>query len=333
LDHVFKNQQASCLVNPRACYETELNYTSATEVKKIAVVGAGPAGLACATVAAERGHEVTLFDASDEIGGQFNMAKKIPGKEEFYETLRYFKTKIEKIGVNLVLGKRVAVDDLRSQGFDEVVIATGISPRDPKIEGQDHPKVLSYIDVLKHNKAVGEKVAIVGAGGIGFDVAEFLSQSGESTSTDTAAFMKEWGVDMDNESRGGIDGIEQHWEQPAREIVMLQRSGGKMGAKLGKTTGWIHRSTLKNKQVKMMTNITYDKIDDEGLHITKNGKEQKILDVDHIILCAGQIPENTLATELEAEGISVTKIGGADVASELDAKRAIDQASRWAAKV
>ncbi|MEP3389030.1 MAG: NADPH-dependent 2,4-dienoyl-CoA reductase [Reichenbachiella sp.] len=328
LDHVFKNKLSTCLVNPRACKETELNYLPAFSKKKVAVVGAGPAGLAYSTIAAERGHEVTLFEAASEIGGQFNMAKKIPGKEEFYETLRYFNKRIELTGVNLQLNTKVDAKQLASVGYDQVIVATGVNPRDPGIEGQDHPKVLSYIDVLRHNKPVGDKVAIIGAGGIGFDVAEYLSQEGESPSLNIEDFMHEWGVDIKNEHRGGL--VKPEMPKSKREIVMLQRSEGKMGAKLGKTTGWIHRTTLKHKQVKMITHVTYDKIDDEGLHITIKG-EQQVLPVDHIILCAGQLPENSLVTTLEQEGVNVAKIGGADVAAELDAKRAIDQASRLAA--
>lgn len=328
LDHVFKNKLSTCLVNPRACKETELNYLPAFSKKKVAVVGAGPAGLAYSTIAAERGHEVTLFEAASEIGGQFNMAKKIPGKEEFYETLRYFNKRIELTGVNLQLNTKVDAKQLVSEGYDQVIIATGVNPRDPGIEGQDHPKVLSYIDVLRHEKPVGDKVAIIGAGGIGFDVAEYLSQEGESPSLNIEDFMHEWGVDIKNEHRGGL--VKPEMPKSKREIVMLQRSECKMGAKLGKTTGWIHRTTLKHKQVKMITHVTYDKIDDEGLHITIKG-EQQILPVDHIILCAGQLPENSLVTTLEQEGVNVAKIGGADVAAELDAKRAIDQASRLAA--
>lgn len=331
LDHVFKNKLSTCLVNPRACKETELQYLPALHKKKVAVVGAGPAGLACATIAAERGHEVTLFDAASEIGGQFNMAKKIPGKEEFYETLRYFNKRIELTGVHLKLNTRVDADQLSQGGYDEVIVATGVNPRNPGIEGQDHPKVLSYIDVLKHEKEVGGKVAIVGAGGIGFDVAEYLSQEGESPSLSIEDFMHEWGVDTKNEHRGGL--ITPEMPKAKREIVMLQRSEGKMGARLGKTTGWIHRTTLKHKQVKMITHVTYDRIDDQGLHVTIKGKGRQILDVDHIILCAGQLPENSLVEGLESKGIKVTKIGGADVAAELDAKRAIDQASRLAAEL
>ncbi|MEO9802462.1 MAG: NADPH-dependent 2,4-dienoyl-CoA reductase [Reichenbachiella sp.] len=329
LDHVFKNKLSTCLVNPRACKETELNYLPASQKKKIAVVGAGPAGLSFSTIAAERGHQVTLFDAASEIGGQFNMAKKIPGKEEFYETLRYFGRRIELTGVSLQLNTRVDAEQLAEGGYDEVIVATGVTPRNPGIEGQEHSKVLSYIDVLKDEIAVGDKVAIIGAGGIGFDVAEYLSQEGESPSLNIEDFMHEWGVDIKNEKRGGL--IAPEMPKARREIIILQRSDSKMGARLGKTTGWIHRTTLKHKQVKMLTHVTYDKIDDEGLHITIGGKEKKILDVDHVILCAGQLSENSLVDELQAKGLKVTKVGGADVAAELDAKRAIDQATRLAA--
>ena len=329
LDHVFKNKLSTCLVNPRACKETELNYLPALHKKKVAVVGAGPAGLAYSTIAAERGHEVTLFDAASEIGGQFNMAKKIPGKEEFYETLRYFNNRIKLTGVDLQLNTKVDVDRLAAGGYDQVIVATGVNPRDPGIEGQDHEKVLSYIDVLKHDKPVGDKVAIIGAGGIGFDVAEYLSQEGESPSLNIEDFMHEWGVDTKNEARGGL--VAPEMPKAKRQITMLQRSESKMGARLGKTTGWIHRTTLKHKQVKMITHVSYDKIDDAGLHITIKGKEKQVLDVDHVILCAGQLPENSLVAGLEEKGVQVTKIGGADVAAELDAKRAIDQASRLAA--
>lgn len=333
LDHIFQNKMTSCLVNPRACHETELNFTPTTNKKKLAVVGAGPAGLAFATKAAERGHHVTLFDAASEIGGQFNLAKQIPGKEEFYETLRYFKKQLELTGVEVKLNTRVSVDDLKS-GYDEVYLATGIVPRTPGIPGIDHPKVLSYIEVLRDKKPVGKKVAIIGAGGIGFDVAEYLSHAGESTALNTLAFLKEWGVDPQNEVRGGIEGIKEEFEKSPREIFMLQRTVGKMGAGLGKTSGWIHRTTLKKKQVKMMTGATYEKIDDEGLHITLNeGKDKAVIEVDNVIICAGQISEKTLFDPLVAAGVKVTLIGGASVAAELDAKRAINQASRLAAVV
>jgi len=331
LDHVFKNQLSNCLVNPRACHETELNYLPTSQKKNIAVVGAGPAGLAYATVAAQRGHGVTLFEADKEIGGQFNMAKKIPGKEEFYETIRYFKKKIELTGVKLKLNTRAAEADLKT--FDQVVLATGVLPRASGIKGQDHKKVLSYIDVLKKEVDVGEKVAIVGAGGIGFDVAEYLGQNGESTSLNIEEFLNEWGVDRQHTSRGGVDNVKPDFPKSTRQITMLQRKKTKMGAGLGKTTGWIHRTTLKHKNVKMISDVSYDKIDDEGLHITVAGKEKKLIEADHIILCAGQLSENSLESKLKAAGVAVYKIGGADVAAELDAKRAINQASRLAAQV
>ncbi len=333
LDHVFENKRASCLVNPRACFETELNYYPADTAKRIAVVGAGPAGLAYATVAAERGHQVDLFEASSAIGGQFNMAKRIPGKEEFYETIRYFNRQIEITDVNLHLNKHISAQELIEGKYEEVILATGVSPRKIKLEGIDHPKVLSYVDVLLHGKAVGEKVAIIGAGGIGFDMAEFLSHEEGTTATsmDKAAFMKEWGVDMDYNNRSGLL-AEKEQHPSAREIYLMQRSNAKMGGKLGKTTGWIHRSSLKMKKVKMLTKVAYQKIDDEGLHITVNDKPQ-VLAVDNVIVCAGQEPLRALQADLEIAGIKVTLIGGADEAKELDAKRAIDQGSRLAAEV
>lgn len=328
LDHVFKGKIVSCLVNPRACHETELNYETTSNRKKIAVVGAGPAGLAAATVAAERGHSVTLFEASNETGGQFNIAKQIPGKEEFYETIRYFDTKIRLTGVDLKLNTRATEKELT--GFDEVLLATGITPRKPKIEGIDHPMVLSYLDVLRDKKEVGNKVAIIGAGGIGFDVAEYLSHSAESTSQNLAAFLQEWGIDADNEVRGGIEGMQPDPEPSQREIYLLQRKGTKVGAGLGKTTGWIHRLTLKNKNVQMINNVQYDRIDDQGLHVTINGTPE-LLEVDNVIICAGQLSNNQLHDPLKAKGVNVHLIGGADLATELDAKRAIDQGSRLAA--
>ncbi|MBT4774870.1 MAG: NADPH-dependent 2,4-dienoyl-CoA reductase [Crocinitomicaceae bacterium] len=330
LDHVFKNKQASCLVNPRAGFETELNYTTAPLQKNIAVIGAGPAGMAAATVAASRGHLVTLFEKEAQIGGQFNMAKKIPGKEEFHETLRYFKKQLELLGVELRLNTEAALNELKN--FDEVVLATGITPRKLDIPGISHSKVLSYLDVLKHEKNIGNKVAIIGAGGIGFDVAEFLTHSGVSSSVNTEAFMKEWGVDMSNKVRGGIEGIQPQFDTASREVYLLQRRKGKLGANLGKTTGWIHRANLKKKRVTMMSSVTYHKIDDAGLHITSNGKDL-ILDVDHVVICAGQLPFRDLFDPLKNAGINVHLIGGADVASELDAKRAIDQGSRLAAEL
>ncbi|MEN6080270.1 NADPH-dependent 2,4-dienoyl-CoA reductase [Chromobacterium piscinae] len=330
LDHIFQGKLTSCLVNPRACRETELNYEKTAAPKKLAVVGAGPAGLAFATVAAERGHAVTLFDAAAEIGGQFNVAKQIPGKEEFYETLRYFKRRIETTGVELKLGARVAADDL--SGFDEVVLATGIAPRLPAIPGVDHPKVLNYLDVLKHKKPVGKKVAIIGAGGIGFDTAEYLCHEGRSTSLDAEAFMREWGVDMSGDTAGGLapQGPQPH--PSPREVYLLQRKTSKVGEGLGKTTGWIHRESLKMKRVKMLSGVSYDRIDDAGLHITVKGESQ-VLDVDNVVICAGQDPLRELQTPLAAAGKPVHLIGGADVAAELDAKRAIDQGSRLAAAI
>ncbi len=330
LDHIFKRKTATCLVNPRACHETELNYIKTNQPKKIAVVGAGPAGLTVSTIAAERGHEVTLFDAADEIGGQFNIAKQIPGKEEFYETLRYYRKQIELHNVKLALGKKVGIEDL--QGFDEVVVATGITPRKPKIEGIDHEKVLSYIEVLKEKKPVGKRVAIIGAGGIGFDTAEYLTHEGKSPSLDVQKFLKEWGIDPTNEVRSGIEGIEPQPEPSPREVYLLQRKETKVGAGLGKTTGWIHRVSLKNKNVKMVNGVSYDKIDDKGLHVTiKN--ESQVLEVDNVVICAGQLSKNELYQPLLDKGISTHLIGGAFQAGELDAKRAIEQGAKLAAKL
>ena len=330
LDHVFKNKLTSCLVNPRACHETELVDTKASSAKQIAVVGAGPAGLAFSTEAAKKGHKVTLFEAGSEIGGQFNMAKTIPGKEEFYETIRYFNKQLELTGVDVKLNTRVDANDLKD--FDEVVVACGVNPRDPKIPGQENAKVLSYIDVLKHNKPVGEKVAIIGAGGIGFDVAEFISQPGESTTLDVKAFFHEWGVDMDIDHRGGVENVKANPEKSPREITMFQRTEGKMGKRLGKTTGWIHRASLKLRKVNMVTGVSYDKIDDKGLHYTKDEK-QHVLEVDTIILCAGQVSEKSLFQPLTDMGKKVHLIGGSAVAAELDAKAAINQATRLALEI
>jgi 2,4-dienoyl-CoA reductase (NADPH2) len=326
LDHVFENKRASCLVNPRACAETELNYLPTTSAKSIAVVGAGPAGLACATVAAQRGHRVSLFDSATEIGGQFNLAKQIPGKEEFHETLRYFRQHIVDTGVRLRLGERVDADALSN--FDEVVVATGVRPRMVEFPGSDHPKVISYLDVLQGHVEVGKKVAIIGAGGIGFDVAEFLVQEGESPSLDTKRWMSEWGVDANFHTEGGL--VSPRPEPPARQVWLLQRTTGKPGAKLGKTTGWIHRSTLKAKGVKMLGSVEYLGVDDSGLLICVDGSAQT-LPVDHIIICAGQEPRRDLFDALQARGQRAHLIGGADIAAELDAKRAIAHGSQLAA--
>jgi len=327
LDHVFGGVMTSCLVNPRACHETELHILATTNVKKIAVVGAGPAGLSAATTAASRGHQVTLFDSASEIGGQFNIAKQIPGKEEFFETLRYYGRQIELTGVDLQLNSRVTAEQLNNGGFDEVIIATGISPRMPAIEGINHPKVMDYLDVIGAKKPVGQKVAIIGAGGIGFDTAEYITHSGESTSQNIPAFMKEWGIDMTLGSRSGTEGITAQPEPSPREVYLLQRKSTRVGKGLGKTTGWIHRAGLTMKGVRMMPGCDYSHIDDQGLHITV-GDDMQILDVDTIIICAGQDPLRELV-----DGLNLPHhlIGGADEAGELDAKRAINQGTRLAA--
>ncbi|MDG0970979.1 MAG: NADPH-dependent 2,4-dienoyl-CoA reductase [Porticoccaceae bacterium] len=327
LDHVFSGVMTSCLVNPRACHETELHIVATTDSKKIAVVGAGPAGLSAATTAASRGHQVTLFDAASEIGGQFNIAKQIPGKEEFYETLRYYGKQIEITGVNLKLNTKVTAQDLNRGGFDEVIIATGINPRMPAIEGIDHPMVMNYLDVIGDKKPVGQKVAIIGAGGIGFDTAEYITHSGEATSQNIPAFMKEWGIDMTFGSRSGIEGISPQPEPSPREVYLLQRKTTRVGKGLGKTTGWIHRAGLAMKGVRMMPGCDYSHISDQGLHITV-GDDPQILDVDTIIVCAGQDPLRELVDGLE---LPHHLIGGADEAGELDAKRAINQGTRLAA--
>ena len=331
LDHVFENRKASCLVNPRAGRETELVYRPTAAPKRIAVVGAGPAGLACATVAAERGHAVTLFDAAPEIGGQFNYAKQIPGKEEFHETIRYFARRLQATGVDLRLSTQVEAAQLLDGGFDELVIATGIRPRQPGIPGIDHPKVCSYLDVLSGRRVPGSRVAIIGAGGIGFDVAEFLVHEGPSPSTDVRRWLHEWGVDADLAARGGVENVPARPEPPARTVWLLQRKASKVGAGLGKTSGWVHRATLKAKAVEMLANVQYERIDDDGLHIRIGDGETRVLPVDDVVVCAGQEPLRTLADALTAAGRSPHVIGGADVAAELDAKRAIAQGSELAA--
>ncbi|WP_439858967.1 FAD-dependent oxidoreductase [Pseudomonas sp. MBLB4136] len=333
LDHTFSGKLTSCLVNPRACHETELNYIPTTQVKKIAVVGAGPAGLAASTVAAERGHSVTLFDSASEIGGQFNVAKRVPGKEEFFETLRYFKRKLETTGVELRLNTRVSAEELARGGFDEVILATGIAPRTPEIPGVEHPMVMGYLDAVLERKPVGQRVAVIGAGGIGFDVSEFITHQGEASSLSREAFWKEWGIDAQLEARGGVAGVQAAPHAPAREVFLLQRKKSKVGDGLGKTTGWIHRTGLKNKQVQMLNSVEYLNIDDAGLHIRVAGGEPQVLPVDTVIVCAGQDPLRELHDGLIAAGQSVHLIGGADVAAELDAKRAINQGSRLAAEL
>ncbi|RLA04055.1 MAG: NADPH-dependent 2,4-dienoyl-CoA reductase [Gammaproteobacteria bacterium] len=329
LDHIFGGKMTSCLVNPRACHETQVNISQTANAKNLAVIGAGPAGLAAATTAARCGHKVTIFDAASEIGGQFNVAKQVPGKEEFYETIRYFNKQLELNDITVKLNHKVSVDELNNSDYDEIIIATGIIPRTPPIEGIDHSKVLNYLDVLKYKKPVGEKVAIIGAGGIGFDVAEYLAHSGEATSQNIAAFMKDWGVDMTFTARGGVEGITPEVSPPAREIYLLQRKGSKVGADLGKTTGWIHRTDLKKKKVQMHSSCEYHKIDDQGLHLSIAGEPQ-VLDVDNVIICAGQDPLQELVAGLTKP---YHLIGGADVAAELDAKRAIDQGTRVAIKI
>jgi 2,4-dienoyl-CoA reductase (NADPH2) len=332
LDHTFTGRLTTCLVNARACRETELNFVAVAAPKSIAVVGAGPAGLAFATLAAQRGHQVALFDAGAEIGGQFNLAKRIPGKEEFYETLRYFARMIDRTGVDLRLETRVDAAMLEAGGFDEVVIATGIEPRAPAIEGIDHPTVLRYLDVIDGRVAVGRKVAIMGAGGIGFDVAELITHAGVSAALDIDVFAREWGIDFKGHPRGGVTGIEPQVASNDREVTLLQRKPTPVGQGLGKTTGWTHRLTLQRRGVKMVSGVDYRRIDDAGLHAVVNG-EPMLFAVDTIIVCAGQDPARQLYDELVATGITPHLIGGAREASALDAKRAINEASELAAVI
>ena len=327
LDQIFVGKVTSCLVNPRACHETKMPVVPASIIKNLAVVGSGPAGLAFAINAAARGHHVTLFDALGEIGGQFNIAKQIPGKEEFYETLRYYRRMIDVTGVTLKLNHYVAADDLLA--FDEVILASGIEPRRPPIDGIDHPKVLTYLDVLRDKTPVGRRVAIVGCGGIGFDTAMYLSQPGEPTSQSIADFCVEWGIDTSLQQAGGLRPEGPHLARSPRQIVMLQRKASKPGEGLGKTTGWIHRTTLLSRGVKMIPAVSYQKIDDAGLHLLIGGEAQT-LEVDNVIICAGQEPRRELAEPLHAAGKTVHLIGGCDVAMELDARRAIAQGTRLA---
>ena len=334
LDHTFANKMSSCLVNPRACHETELNYVATETRRRFAVAGSGPAGISAALVLAERGHEVDLYEAAAEIGGQLNMAKIIPGKEEFHEMLRYFKRQIELKGVRVHLNTLVDADDLIAGKYDGVIVATGVMPRDPKIEGQDHPKVLSYIDVLRRRSLVGRRVAVVGAGGIGFDIAEYLVHDGASPTMNLDDWLVEWGVVDPAKARGGV-ALERVRSEPKREVTLLQRKTGKHGATLGKTTGWIHRATLKMNDVRMIAGVNYERISDDGLLISYGEKREDPtwINVDNIVLCAGQVSRQDLQEPLVSAGVAVHVIGGAEVATELDAKRAIDQGSRLAARL
>jgi 2,4-dienoyl-CoA reductase (NADPH2) len=329
LDHIFSMKIATCLVNPRACYETELIFKDAQVQKNIAVIGAGPAGLSFAVYAADRGHQVKIFEASHQIGGQFNIAKTVPGKEEFYETLRYFGRQIElRPNIELILNHKATYEELSQANFDEIVVATGVTPRQLQFEGIDHPKVLSYLQVLKERVPVGQRIAIIGAGGIGFDTAEYLTHEGESGSLNPEKFYEEWGIDTKYEHVGGLK--QPKVETSEREIYLLQRKAAVVGGGLGKTTGWIHRAGLKNRQVKMLAGVQYDKVDDQGLHITIDG-QPSVLDVDHVVICAGQESFTAMYDQLKTEGKNVHLIGGAKEAGELDAKRAIRQGAELAA--
>lgn len=330
LDHIFQKKRATCLVNPRACYETELNFSAAATPKKIAVVGAGPAGLAFSVYASQRGHQVTLFDKDDKIGGQFNYAKQVPGKEEFHETLRYFAQMLKRHAVRLELNSLQTAESLKSAGFDEIVIASGIVPRALQLPGADHRKVLSYLDVLRDHQPVGEKVAVIGAGGIGFDVAEYLTEP-HSLTLQPDLWLQDWGIDKSFSQRGALLPAEISPTSP-RKIYLLQRKTSKVGAGLGKTTGWIHRSSLKKKGVDMLAGVKYLRVDDEGLWIEVNG-QQRCLDVDHVVVCAGQESLRSLHDELTGLGVKSHLIGGASVAAELDAKRAIRQGAELAARI
>jgi len=329
LDHIFSMKIATCLVNPRACYETELIFKEAQIQKNIAVIGAGPAGLSFAVYAADRGHKVRVFEASHQIGGQFNIAKTVPGKEEFYETLRYFGRQIElRPNIELVLNHKATYEELSQANFDEIVVATGVTPRQLQFDGIDHPKVLSYLQVLRERVPVGQRVAIIGAGGIGFDTAEYLTHEGESGSLNPEKFYAEWGIDTQYEHVGGLK--QPKVEDSEREIYLLQRKAAAVGGGLGKTTGWIHRTGLKNRQVKMLAGVQYDKVDDQGLHITVDGKPS-VLEVDHVVICAGQESFTAMYEQLKEDGKNVHLIGGAKEAGELDAKRAIRQGAELAA--
>ena len=330
LDHTFGGKLTSCLVNPAACDEAAFDAAPPAQVKSVAVVGAGPAGLATAIAAAGRGHKVTVFDRSDKIGGQLNMAKQVPGKEEFFGLVDWFGTMVEVAGVTLALGREVSADDL--DGFDEVIIATGVVPRDPAIPGQDGPNVVSYIDVLRDKVEVGKKVVVIGAGGIGFDVSEYLTHEGTSPTLDLEAWKTEWGVGDPEVQRGGLVAEGPQPEAPARQVTLLQRKNERLGKRLGKTTGWIHRAALKMKNVEMIGGVNYERIDGDGLHVSfgETRENPRLIEADTIVLCAGQVSDRSLADALEAKGVSCHVIGGADVAAELDAKRAINQGTRLA---
>ena len=331
LDHTFSGKLTSCLVNPRACHETELAIGEAETCKTVAIVGAGPAGLSTAMTAAQRGHDVTLFDRASEIGGQLNMAKQVPGKEEFWGLVDWYRTMMSEFGVKLALNHDVSAEDLT--GFDEVIIATGVTPRDPQIPGQERANVLDYVDVLRGKAEVGKSVAVIGAGGIGFDVSEFLLEDGHGVSTDLPAWMKEWGVGDPEEYRSGLAPDGPRPAAPMRQVTLLQRKVQRHGKGLGKTTGWIHRATLKMKDVNFVGGVNYERIDDDGLHISfgEDRVDPTVIPVDTIVLCTGQVPNRSLADELNERGMTPHVIGGADVASELDAKRAINQGTRLAA--
>ncbi|WP_171172020.1 NADPH-dependent 2,4-dienoyl-CoA reductase [Ruegeria sp. HKCCA0370] len=332
LDHTFSGKLTSCLVNPRACHETELVIEKAATPKRVAIVGAGPAGLSTAMTAAERGHDVTVFDKADEIGGQLNMAKQVPGKEEFWGLVDWYRTMLNDLGVKVELGRKVGADDL--VGFDEVVIATGVNPRDPQIPGEDSDNVVNYVDVLRDKAPVGKSVAVIGAGGIGFDVSEYLLEEGHSPTTDLPLWMKEWGVADPEQHRAGLAPEGPQPEAPKRQVTLLQRKKQAHGKGLGKTTGWIHRATLKMKDVNFVGGVNYERIDDEGLHVSfgEERADPTVIKADTIVLCAGQVPERSLADALIERGITPHVIGGADVAAELDAKRAINQGTRLAAE-
>ncbi|UJF20751.1 NADPH-dependent 2,4-dienoyl-CoA reductase [Shewanella sp. OMA3-2] len=329
LDHTFSMKRATCLVNPRACYETEINFIPTQTKKRIAVMGAGPAGMAFSVYAATRGHDVVLFEAKSEVGGQFNLARKIPGKEEFNETIRYFTNKIKLLKVDLRLNTKLDAQVLKQEHFDEVVISSGVVPRNLKLEGFDDPRVVDYQKVLNGEVEIGQKVALIGAGGIGFDMAHFLCEK-ESSTLQPDKWLKQWGIDKEYQNRGGLTEEAEH--HPSREIYLLQRKTTKMGKGLGKTTGWIHRSVLKQHEVNMMTGVSYEKFDSQGLHI-KVGEESQILAVDNVVLCAGQESNRTLVDEMKATGLPVHLIGGVDVAAELDAKRAIRQGAELAMSI